>query len=136
MEKIIMRTKFGLGTLAVCLVLAAVTLSCGLGSSGAKILVEKETEVPGGGNTAEVVFNGEKGQRILITLEAASSPVEPYGYLTYPDGSGDYVPIIDTIKEGKNSAEITLNQSGAYTLAVMDGSNQGGAVKIKVEVLD
>ena len=131
-----MKTKSILIPLALCLILAAVTLSCGLGASSAKILVEKEVEVPGGGNTAEVVFNGEEGQRVLITLEAKSSPVEPYGYLTYPDGSGDYVPSIDTLKERKNSAEITLSQTGAYTLAVMDGSNQGGAVRIKVEVLD
>jgi hypothetical protein len=131
-----MRTKISLSTMTLFLVLAAVTLSCGLSSSEAKILVEKEAEVPGGGNTTEVVFNGEEDQRILITLEAKNSPVEPYGYLTYPDGSGDYVPKIDTIKEGKNSAEITLSQSGAYTLAVMDGSNQGGPVRIKVEVLE
>jgi len=131
-----MKIKSSLVPLALCLLLAAITLSCGLGASGAKILVEKEVEVPGGGNTAEVVFNGEEGQRVLISLEARSSPVEPYGYLTYPDGSGDYIPSIDTIKEGKNSAKITLSQSGDYTLAVMDGSNQGGAVRIKVEVLD
>ena len=131
-----MRIKFGLGTLSLCLILAAVTLSCGLSSSEVKILVEKEAEVPGGGNTTEVVFNGEEDLRILITLEAKNSPVEPYGYLTYPDGSGDYFPKIDTIKEGKNNAEITLSQSGAYTLAVMDGSNKGGLVKIKVEVLE
>jgi hypothetical protein len=131
-----MKGRYRTKTLVFLLVVVAITLSCSLGSSGAKILVEKEAEVPGGGNTTEVVFNGEEDQRILITLEAKNSPVEPYGYLTYPDGSGDYYPKIETIKEGKNSIEITLNQSGAYTLAVMDGSNQGGSVKIKVEVLD
>jgi hypothetical protein len=131
-----MKLKSGLIPLALYLFLSLITLSCGLGSSGGKILVEKEIEVPGGGNTAEVVIKGEVGQHILITLEAKNSPVEPYGYLTYPDGSGDYVPSIDTIKEGKNSVKITLSQSGDYTLAVMDGSNQGGKVSIKIEVLD
>jgi hypothetical protein len=128
--------KSSLVPLILCLILASVTLSCGLGSSRKKILVEKEIEVPGGGNTAEVIIHGEVGQRILITLEAKNSPVEPYGYLTYPDGSGEYLPSIDTIREGKNSAEITLSQKGDYTLAVMDGSNEGGTVYIKVEVLD
>ncbi len=131
-----MKPGINLIPLVLCLILAAISLSCGMGSYKVKILVEKEVEVPSGGNTAEVVFNGDEGQQVRITLEAENSPVEPYGYLTYPDGSGDYVPSMDTIKEGKNSAEITLKQNGAYTLAVMDGSNQGGTVRIKVEVVD
>jgi len=131
-----MRIRHNLIPLIMCVVILFISLSCSMGASGPKILLEKEVTVPGGGNTAEVVFSAEEGQRIRISLVAMDQPVEPYGYLTFPDGSGDYIPHIDNIQGGKNSAELTIKQSGAFTLAIMDGSNQGGRVKVKVEVLE
>jgi len=95
-------------------------------------LVDQAVTVPGGGGNAEVSFNGTNGQRIQIDLTASNADMQPYGSLQYPDGTSVYNPPINTAANGANKAEITLNQSGGYTLTVFDGSNQGGTVSVKI----
>ena len=131
-----MKAKYISIPLLFFLILVATALSCKSTTPTPEILVEKQFEVPPGGNTAEVVFNAKEGQRIRISLQAKGDTVEPYGYLTFPDGNGDYFPKLENQQDGKNTAELTLPQTGAYTLAIMDGSNQGGLVEVKVEVLE
>ena len=131
-----MKPKSLLIPLVLCLALIAIALSCNSSTPAPRLLIDKQVTVPGGGNTAEVVFNAKQGQRIRIDLQASSSDLQPYGYLTFPDGNGDYIPNLENTRDGKNSAEFALPQAGAYTLAIMDGSNQGGPVAVKVEIIN
>jgi len=131
-----MKTKTCWILAVISLSLLAVALSCRSSTPAATALVEQRVSVPSGGNTAEVVFSAKQGQKLRISLEAESEVLEPYGYLTYPDGSGDYFPRLEDARDGKNSAEITLSQDGAHTLAIMEGTNQGGAVQVKVAVVE
>jgi uncharacterized protein YegP (UPF0339 family) len=128
-----------LTVLSLCLVSVMVLANCngdgGSSPSGpGTVLLDKNVTVASGGGSAEVRFSASNGQTIRITLTATSN-MEPYGYLTYPNGTGEYYPDLQTAQNGVNSIELTLNQTGAYELTIMDGSNQGGAVHVKVEVL-
>ena len=141
MEVLTMRKQLCLLiSFSLCIVLVMVFSGCagdddnGSPTSPGTVLVERDVTVPGGGGTADVTFSGSSGQNIRITL-TASPNVEPYGYLTYPDGEGEYYPELQTAQNGANSVELTLNQTGTYTLGIMDGTNQGGTVHVKVEVI-
>ncbi len=100
----------------------------------ATVLVNQDVTVPAGGGSANVSFSGSSGQHIRMTL-TASGAMEPYGYLTYPDGAGVYAPPNRMEQNGVNSSEVTLDQTGTYALKVFDGANRGGTVHVKVEVL-
>lgn len=102
---------------------------------GPEILVEQDVTVPGGGGSFEVSFLGSSGQTIRITLTASNTSIEPYGYLTYPDGTGEYTPLNENAQNGENMSEVTLNQTGTYDLSIMDGANIGGTVHVRVEVI-
>jgi hypothetical protein len=133
--------SFLLFLLSFCLVFTMILAGCGddddNGSPTAPgtTLVDQSVTVAGGGGSAEVSFSANNGQKIRITL-TASSDMQPYGYLTYPNGTGEYYPDLQTAQNGMNSIELTLNQTGAYALAIMDGTNRGGAVQVKVEILE
>ncbi len=134
-----MKTQsFLLCLLGFCLVFIMILAGCGDGDSSptgpGTVLVERDVTVPGGGGSTDVTFSGRSGQNIRITL-TGSVPMEPYGYLTYPNGTGEYYPPVQTAQNGSNLLDLTLNQRGRYTLSIMDGSNQGGTVHVKVEVL-
>lgn len=126
--------------LSLCLVIVTGVFGCGgNGDNGSPtapgtVLVEENVVVGGGGGSVNVSFSSSSGQNIRITL-TASNPMEPYGYLTYPDGTGVDTPPNGMAQNGVNSSDITLNQTGTYTLTVFDGANQGGTVNVKVEVL-
>ena len=126
--------------LSLCVVVAMGYFGCGDGSENASptvpetVLVDETVTVGSGGGSANVSFSGSSGQNIRITLTAASS-MGPYGYLGYPDGTGVYSPQNGMSQNGINSSEVTLNQTGTYTLKVFDGTNRSGAVSVKVEVL-
>jgi hypothetical protein len=122
--------------LSLCPVLAMGILGCGKDVSppGAdRVLVDEEVTVGVGGGLAEVSFPGTSGQSIRITLRGSRS-MDPYGYLEYPDGEGTYTPENEKSKGGVNQSDVTLKQTGTYTLTVFDGTNQGGRVRVKVEV--
>jgi hypothetical protein len=100
-----------------------------------EVLVEQDVTVPGGGGGFDVSFSGNNGQRIRITLRASNTSMQPYGFLVNPDDTGEYTPLNDTAQNGENMSEVTLNQTGTYVLTIFDGSNIGGAVHVRVEVI-
>lgn len=138
-----MKTRlFTLTCLSLSLMIAMLTAGCGGSDSSDPTtptlpytLVEQSVNVAGGGGSANVSFSGNSGQQIRITLKAANTAMVPYGYLNYPDGAGTYHPANGSAQNGESSAELLLAKSGSYTLTVFDGTNQGGAVTVKVEVL-
>jgi hypothetical protein len=104
-------------------------------SPSGTVLVDQTVTIPGGGGSAEVTFTATGSQRIQITLTASNAGMQPYGNLQYPDGTSQYNPPIDTAANGANKTEISLDQSGQFSLTVFDGSNQGGSVSVKVAIL-
>ena len=91
--------------------------------------------IPPGGGNAELSFTASNSQRLQIVLTASNPGMQPYGNLQYPDGTSQYNPAINTAANGANQTEVSVNQSGQFSLTVFDGSNQGGSVSVKVAVL-
>ncbi len=130
-------TKSCLRVLGVALV-APLMLGqvCTPGGGQPKILVNQVVNVPGGGGGGEVSFYATSGQTIRITLTAAQTSMLPYGHLETPDGSGeDYLPPLETASNGSNTIQVTLTQTVTYRLVIFDGSNEGGNVTVRVELL-
>ena len=99
------------------------------------VLLEQDVTVPGGGGVSgEVTFSASSGLTIRITL-TASNTMQPFGYLTFPNGQGGYYPANETAQNGMNTVDLLLTQGGTYRLTVMDGTNIGGTVHVKVEVI-
>jgi hypothetical protein len=99
-------------------------------------IVNTNRTIGAGGGFAEVTFLANNGQRIRITLTGSSSMMEPYGSLEYPDGmTSIYTPDLGSSLNGVNISELILTQSGTYTYIIFDGSNIGGPVNIKIEVI-
>ena len=103
---------------------------------GVKVLAEEIVTVGGEGGHAGIPFRAENGRKILITMLADSYTMEPYGYLSPPEGEGTYTPKNGRSVSGLNSPEVTLNQGGNYVLTVFDGSNWGGGVHVRIELLE
>ena len=122
--------------LSLCLVVVMGFFGCGGDgdNSSPTVLVDENVTVGSEGSSANVSFSCSSGQKIRITLTASSS-MDPYGYMGFPDGTGAYIPQSGMSKNGVNSSDATLKQTGTYTLSVFDGTNQGGKVHVKVEVL-
>jgi len=100
------------------------------------VLVNTTVSIGSGGGYADLVFSASNGQRIRITLTATNTLMEPYGFLQYPDGTtSTYFPPLATSSNGVNSSELIFTQSGTYIFTVFDGSNLGGQVSVKVEVI-
>jgi hypothetical protein len=98
-------------------------------------LVDKQVTVARDGGSAKVHFAARRGEKIRIGLKASSPSSEPYGYLEWPDGKGEYSPLNQTAAAGENSAIVTLDRTGIYILTVFDGSNQGAIVRVTVQVI-
>jgi hypothetical protein len=122
------RQLVSVGLLAVFLIGCSGAAS----SSTETVLVDRTVIVAGGGGGAEITFTATSGQKILITLTASNTNMEPYGHLEYPDGTAQYYPPLDTAKNGTNAIELALNLAGKYTLTVFDGTNRGGNVVVKI----
>ncbi len=127
---------------AMITIVTLITIACNVLSASPRaqdpsspILLDQTATIPGGGGSAEVAFKASSGQRIQIQLSASNTAVQPYASLQYPDGTSVYNPPINTAVNGVNQVEIPLNQTGQYTLTLFDGSNQGGAVSVKVVTL-
>jgi hypothetical protein len=105
------------------------------GDQQSNVLVNKVVNVGGGGGYGSVSFNATAGQAIRITLTGAQASMEPYGNMENPDGSGFDAPPLSTASNGSNTGQVTLTQTGTYTLVIFDGSNAGGNVTVKVERL-
>lgn len=99
------------------------------------VLAVATVQVGPGGGQANVPFNAVAGVRVRIMMTASQTWMEPYGYLTFPNGAGGYYPPLGTAVNGVNSVDVTLNQTGGYNLTVFDGSNQGGFVDVVVTVI-
>jgi hypothetical protein len=56
--------------------------------------------------------------------------------LQNPDGTTADVPPIDLLPDGTNVVEIWLTQTGQYNITVFDGSNRGGMISVKVNVMN
>ena len=97
--------------------------------------MDQTVTLPGGGGSADLSFTASSGQRLQIVLTASNPGMQPYGNLQYPDGTSQYNPAINTAANGANQAEVSVNQSGQFSLTVFDGSNQGGSVSVKVTSL-
>lgn len=141
--KISKKTTFLFGILSACLLIWIAFSGCNGGSSSSPtapgpgtILLEQDVVVAGGGESVNVVFNLSNALDIRISMTAGSVTMEPYGYLSYPDGvTENYYPDLSTAVNGSNSVDLKLTQAGTYTLTVFDGANQGGTVHVKVEVI-
>jgi hypothetical protein len=103
---------------------------------GIRILAEEVVTVAGEGGAAEIPFSAKVGQKILITMLSESFRMEPYGYLEAPNGDGFYTPENGQSAGGLNSSEVTTAEGGGYTLTVFDGSNRGGVVHVRIELLE
>lgn len=120
-----------------CMIVAG----CGSSNNGSPtgpgtVLLETDVTVPGGGGVSgELTFSASSGLTIRITLTASDTTLEPYGYLTFPNGQEEYQPDLSTAQNGMNSVDLTLTQGGTHRLSVMDGTNTGGTVHVKVEVI-
>lgn len=130
---------------SLCLIFGMVLVNCdgdddngsptGSGTTG-EILADQDVTVPpDGGFSPEIPIFVDKEQTIRITLTASNTSMQPYGYLDYPGGGGDYYPPLQTAQNGTNSIEVTLDQIGTYQFLVLDGANIGGTVHVKIEVL-
>ncbi len=109
----------------------AIGLGCRKASAGeVKTLLDKTVSVGAEGGSAEVSFEALKGQKIKIELKAASSKMEPYGFLQRPGGKEEYRPTVETAKNAKNESEFTADKKGRYNLTLFDGSNLGGKVSV------
>lgn len=102
---------------------------------GIRILAEEVVTVAGEGGAAEISFSAAVGQKILITMLSESFRMEPYGYLEPSNGEGFYTPENGQSVSGLNSSEVSLSQGGNFTLTVFDGSNRGGVVHVRIELL-
>ncbi|MCX6556449.1 MAG: hypothetical protein NTW95_03310 [Candidatus Aminicenantes bacterium] len=130
MKKIMVMTS-------ICFLLAGILFfgackNCECDEDVITIHVDQMVNVPGGGGSVDVTFNGSSGVRIRITLSCSNNSMRPYGYLQAPNGSGDYTPP-NNASNGQNSAETMLNQNGTYTLTVFDGANIGGQVHVVID---
>lgn len=97
------------------------------------VAVDKTVDVPAGGGKAQLPVQGKQGQALQITLTAADTTLEPYGYLEMPDATGVYVPEDGNAASGVNSGQVTLTQDGAHVYHVHDSQNIGGQVNVKIE---
>lgn len=122
----------------ICSILAILVMAaagtCIAAPAGGKwrSLVSSTVTVGSGGGGAEVKFTAKRGQRIRIHLKALETGMEPYGYLESASG-GEYHPANDTGRNGENSWEGKVADTGSYTLTVFDGTNRGGPVAVTVE---
>ncbi len=123
--------------LVAVLFLAVPLLPAGCGGGGGDtaevVLLDTSVSVAADGGSATVYFQGASGQTIKITLTGPSE-TEPYGYLETPGGTGSYTPP-NAGQSGTNEAEITLTETGQFSLTVFDGTNRGGTITVTVTVL-
>jgi hypothetical protein len=104
--------------------------------TASNVLVNQTVSVGAGGGFGVVSFNASNGQKIRITLTVSNTSMEPYGFFgLLGGGSGSYIPPQDTVHDGVNTADVTLNETGTYELTIYDGSNQGGTVSVLIEVI-
>jgi hypothetical protein len=129
--------------LALALTAAILCLACCASSPrvlppvrGVQVLAETVVRVAGEGGYANIPFTAKAGQRILITMLSESNEMEPYGSLEPPEGEGFYTPENGRSVQGLNSSEVTLAKGGTFTLTVFDGSNRGGSVQVRIELLE
>jgi hypothetical protein len=78
---------------------------------GTRILAEEIVMVGGGGGFANLPFSADANEEGACTPENGTSV------------------------RGKNTSEVTLSRGGSYTLMVFDGSNRGGGVHVRIELL-
>jgi hypothetical protein len=109
------------------------------GNTDPAVLVDQQVTVAANGGAADVTFDATANQRVRITLAAqpntiqgALVPAEPYGHLTAPSGTEGSHPPIGTVSNNQNIEEITLSETGRYSLRVFDGSNAGRRVQVTV----
>ena len=114
--------------LGVCMVFVMGQSQCPIGNL---VLLDQTVAVDGGGGFVDVSFHGTAGQHVVVSMTGVNT-MEPYGFLTYPSGSGEDAPPNNTAHNGMNSVMTTLPETGMYTLTVFDGANQGGMVHVQV----
>ena len=114
--------------------LMLLTAGCGWAYNHSDVLVLTSVNVPAGGGSAEVMFEGLAGERVQISLAGELTTMQPYGSLLGPDGSQTTTPPIAGATNGFNSAQVTISQTGTYQLNVLDNSKRGGAVTVRVEL--
>lgn len=126
--KAVRRTAFGLGYLV------ALTLGCGWAYNDSSVLVLTQVNVPTGGGSAEVMFQGLAGQQIQISLTGHLTTMQPYGNLIGPDGAETAAPAVSGVSNGFNTTTVSIPAAGTYRLAVFDGTGTGGAVTVRIEL--
>ena len=90
--------------------------------------------VPAGGGSGTVMFQAIAGQQIQITLTGVPTTMQPYGNLIGPSGSQTTTPGTGGASGGVNSSQITISDRH-YQLNVLDNSNKGGTVTVRVQVI-
>jgi len=118
---------------AACLVL--LTLGCGWAYNHSDVLVLTKVNVPAGGGSAEAMFQGIAGQTVEISLTGRSTSAIPQASLVGPDGSSTNTPPASSAADGFNTAQVSLPDSGTYRLVVFDDSGLGGAVTVRVQLV-
>ncbi|MBI2267519.1 MAG: PKD domain-containing protein [Armatimonadetes bacterium] len=96
------------------------------------VAVKKTVTVAGEGGASEIRFQATRGQKVRIHMQAQAAGMEPYGHLESASG-GNYHPPNEGARDGVNSWEGKLPDTGKYVLTVFDGSNRGGSVTVTIE---
>jgi hypothetical protein len=111
-------------------------------SNDPSMLADQQVTVGANGGGVNVSFDATGGQRVRITLVAEANTIqgvlvaaEPYAGLTTPSGADAYHPPLETAANNQNTEDVTLAESGRYTLTVFDGSNAGRRVRVTVQKL-
>ncbi len=130
------REQFGLVGFGIVLFLVgcATTPTAFPPVTGIRVVSDSVVTVEGGGGSVDIPFTGSAGQSVLIVMQSQSQSFEPYGYLSFPDGNGMYTPDAGNSSNGTNSSKVLLQSDGDYLLTVFDGANEGGAVRVRIEL--
>ncbi|MBP7934929.1 MAG: hypothetical protein KA354_09820 [Phycisphaerae bacterium] len=116
--------------------LAALACACSLLEIPSNVLINNMTvNIARDGGSAELMFAGIAGEEIIITLTGRIDGMVPYAQLIAPNGGSSTVPDASTAENGINSVQITLAQTGGYTLIIYDDAQVGGAVTVRVELV-
>lgn len=99
------------------------------------VLKDNTMNIAQGGGSVEVLFFGIAGQQITITLTGRNAGMVPYAELISPGGGSTIVPEAGTAENSVNTGDATLAETGGYSLIVYDDAGLGGAVTIRVELV-
>lgn len=99
------------------------------------VIKDNTLNIAQGGGSVQILFSGIAGQQITITLTGRNAGMVPYAELISPGGGSTIVPEAGTAENSVNTGDATLAETGGYSLIVYDDAGLGGAVTIRVELV-